>query len=141
MTLSLERANAKDDTKMGSERSFGLIFSAVFALISLIPLVHGAPFRLWALVISIAFLLPALVMPTLLSPLNRLWFRFGLLLHRIVNPLVLGFIFFAIIAPLGLVTRWAGGKLLTLGYDDEKPSYWERRNPPGPDAQSLRNQF
>ena len=141
MTSSLERANLKDDTKIGSERSFGLVFAAVFAVVALFPLVHGGHVRLWALVVAAIFLVLALAFPAALAPLNRIWFKFGLLLHRFVNPIILGFIFFVIITPLGVVTRWAGGKLLTLGYDSSATSYWERRVPPGPDSESVRNQF
>lgn len=79
--------------------------------------------------------------PSILAPLNKIWFRFGLLLHHIVNPVILGIIFFVIITPLGFITKLFGGKLLTLGYDKAAPSYWHRRNPPGPPVESVRNQF
>jgi hypothetical protein len=141
LTSSLERVTAKDDTKIGSEFSFGLVFAAVFAVIGLLPLVHGGHIRLWSLVVSLVFLIVALTFPRLLGPLNRLWFKFGLLLHHIINPVILGAIFFAIITPLGVITRWAGGKLLTLGYDSKAVTYWEKRTPPGPDPDSIRNQF
>ncbi|MCU0790898.1 MAG: SxtJ family membrane protein [Nitratireductor sp.] len=141
MSVSLERTSVKDDTKMGSNRSFGLVFAAVFAIIGLFPLLHGGSIRLWSLAISLAFLAVAYLIPQVLTPLNRLWFRFGMLLHHIVNPIILGFIFFVIITPLGVITRLAGGKLLSLGYDKKAESYWVRRDPPGPDPQSVRNQF
>jgi hypothetical protein len=126
---------------MGSNRSFGLVFAAVFALIGLFPLVHGGNVRWWALAISLVFLAVALTVPLVLSPLNRLWFKFGMLLHHVVNPVILGFIFFVIITPMGVLTRLFGGKLLTLGYDKTAPSYWHRRTPPGPEPESVRNQF
>jgi hypothetical protein len=126
---------------MGSNRSFGLVFAAVFALIGLFPLVHGGNVRWWALAISLVFLAVALTVPFVLSPLNRLWFKFGMLLHHVVNPVILGFIFFVIITPMGVLTRLFGGKLLTLGYDKTVPSYWHRRTPPGPEPESVRNQF
>jgi hypothetical protein len=141
MSVSLERTSMKDDTKMGTNRSFGLVFAAVFAIIGLFPLLHGGMVRLWSLGIALAFLIVALALPQLLTPLNRLWFRFGLLLHHIVNPVILGFIFFVIMTPLGVITRLAGGKLLSLGHDSKAKSYWVRRDPPGPDPQSIRNQF
>jgi Saxitoxin biosynthesis operon protein SxtJ len=136
-----ERTSIKDDTQMGSNKSFGLVFAAVFALISLFPLVHGGSIRMWPLPIALAFLAVALAMPSILSPLNRLWFKFGMLLHHVVNPLILGFIFFVIITPMGVATRLFGGKLLTLGNDKAAASYWHRRTPPGPEPESLRNQF
>lgn len=126
---------------MGSNRSFGLVFAVVFALIGLIPPLHGGSIRPWALYVSVAFLVVALLFPQALTPLNRLWFKFGLLLHHIINPVILGIIFFVIITPLGVITRLAGGKLLSLGYDKKAESYWVRRDPPGPDPQSIRNQF
>ena len=141
MTSSLERVAIKNDTKIGSEFSFGLVFTAFFALIGLVPLVHGGKIRVWSLVVSLAFLITTLTYPKLLGPLNRLWFKFSLLLHRIINPVILGVIFFAIITPLGVLTRKAGGKLLTLGYDPKASSYWEKRTPPGPDPGTIRNQF
>ena len=91
--------------------------------------------------VAAAFLAVALLFPAILSPLNKIWFRFGLLLHHIVNPVILGLIFFIIITPLGLVTKLFGGKLLSLGYDKTAPSYWNRRDPPGPPPESVRNQF
>ena len=118
-----------------------MVFAGVFAVIGLFRLIYGGAIRPWALIIALAFLVVALAAPRLLGPLNRIWFRFGLLLHRVINPLILGLIFFLIFTPLGAITRWAGGKLLTLGYDSSAKSYWERRNPPGPDPESIRNQF
>ncbi len=141
MSTSHERTSAKDDTKMGSNRSFGLVFAVVFTLVGLFPLVHGGPIRPWSLAVAAAFLAVALLFPAILSPLNKIWFRFGLLLHHIVNPVILGLIFFVIITPLGLVTKLFGGKLLSLGYDKSVPSYWNRRDPPGPPPESVRNQF
>jgi hypothetical protein len=126
---------------MGSNRSFGLVFAVVFALIGLFPIMHGGNVRWWAVGISLAFFAVTLTVPFVLTPLNRLWFKFGMLLHHIVNPVILGFIFFVIITPMGVATRLFGGKLLTLGYDKAAPSYWHRRTPPGPEPESVRNQF
>ncbi len=141
MSAVHERTSVKDDTQMGSNRSFGLVFAAVFALIGLVPPLHGGHIRWWSVAISLAFLAVAFVVPAVLSPLNRLWFKFGMLLHHVVNPVILGFIFFAIITPMGVITRLLGGKLLTLGFDKAASSYWHRRTPPGPDPESVRNQF
>jgi hypothetical protein len=141
MAVSHERLAADDDVRAGSDRSFGITFAVVFALIALFPLLHGGSVRLWALAVTAVFGGIALIRPSLLAPLNRLWFRFGMLLHKIVNPVVLGLMFFLIITPLAAVTRLFGGKLLTLGYDKSIPSYWHRRSPPGPEPDSVRNQF
>lgn len=113
----------------------------VFAIIGLFPLVHGGQIRLWALACAAIFAGVAFIWPAVLAPLNRLWFRFGMLLHKIVNPVVLGLMFFVLITPLALLIRLFGGKLMALGFDKSQPSYWVRRSPPGPEADSIRNQF
>lgn len=141
MVASHERLSADDDVRVGSNKSFGITFAVVFALIGLFPLLHGGGIRLWALGFSVAFLGLALLWPTVLAPLNRIWFRFGMLLHKIVNPVILGLMFFIIITPLAAIVRLFGGKLLSLGYDKSQPSYWNRRSPPGPEPESIRNQF
>ncbi len=142
MVASHERLTAEeDDVRSGSDRSFGIVFAVVFTLIALFPLLHGGSIRLWALPVAAVFAGVALVWPSLLAPLNRVWFRFGLLLHKVVNPLILGLMFFAVITPVAAITRMFGGKLLSLGYDKSQPSYWHRRSPPGPEPGSVRNQF
>lgn len=141
MVASHERLSAEEDVKSGSDRAFGITFAVVFTLIALFPLLHGGHIRLWALAGTAIFGGLAFLRPTLLAPLNRLWFRFGMLLHKIVNPLVLGLMFFAIITPVAAITRLFGGKLLSLGYDKSASSYWNRRSPPGPEPETIRNQF
>ena len=90
---------------------------------------------------SAAFLAAALVWPGVLAPLNRLWTRFGLLLHRLVSPLVLGVMFFLVITPMGLVMRALGKDPLRLQRDRAARTYWIDRQPPGPAPDSLNNQF
>lgn len=141
MTASHERLSPEEDVPMGSNRAFGITFAVVFALIGLYPLLHGGGIRLWALVCAAVFAILAFAWPSVLTPLNRVWFRIGLLLHKIVNPVILGLMFFIIITPLALVIRLFGGKLLPLAFDKPRPSYWTRRSPPGPDPESIRNQF
>ncbi|WP_119270105.1 SxtJ family membrane protein [Taklimakanibacter deserti] len=141
MSASHERIPTEDDARAGSDRSFGIVFAVVFALIGLFPLTHGGDIRLWALAGTLVFGGLAFLWPSLLAPLNRLWFRFGMLLHKIVNPLVLGLMFFVIITPVAAIVRLFGGKLLSLGFDKEARSYWHRRTPPGPAPETIRNQF
>lgn len=141
MVVSHERLTAEDDVRAGSNRSFGITFAVVFVLIGLFPLVHGGHIRLWALACAAVFAAFALIWPAALAPLNRVWFRFGMLLHKIVNPVVLGLMFFVVITPVGLFIRLFGGKLMALNFDKSQPSYWVRRSPPGPEADSIRNQF
>ena len=127
--------------KPGSERSFGLVFAGVFLLVALWPLVSRASPRLWAIAVAAAFALCAWLAPQVLAPLNRLWFRFGELLHRIVSPIALGVIFFGVITPYALVMRLFGRDELLLRKGSARPSYWVRREPPGPPPESFRNQF
>ena len=142
MAESHERLSRNDNLQPGSNRSFGITFAVVFAIIALLPLVlHGEAVILWALACSGVFLISALLFPSILAPLNRVWFKFGLLLHHVVSPVVLGLLFFVIFTPFALVVRLIGGKLLPLEKDKSAPSYWKRRDPPGPAPETVRNQF
>jgi hypothetical protein len=127
--------------EQSSPRGFGFVFAAVFALIGLWPLAGGEAVRVWALVLTAAFLVLALIRPSLLSPLNRLWLGLGVVLHRIVNPLVMGLMFFAVITPTALILRLMGKDLLHRRFSPDEGSYWIPREPPGPEPQSMRNQF
>jgi hypothetical protein len=133
---------ARDDSaQAGPNRSFGFLFAGIFALIGLLPLIFGGVPRLWAIVLAGVFLLAALVFPGVLAPLNRLWMRFGLLLHRIVSPVVLGIMFFGVITPIGLVMRLFGKDPLRLRLDKAADSYWIERTPPGPAPETFKDQF
>ena len=138
-----------DDVKIGSERSFGVVFAIVFTIVGLwptfklatLPAVSLGSARLWALAVAATFLLAAVAAPAVLRPLNVLWFKFGLVLGRVMNPLVMGVIFFLVFVPFGLVMRLFGKDLLRLRLDREAPSYWIRRTPPGPAPGTMRNQY
>ena len=124
-----------------SNLSFGLVFATFFILIGLWPLIHGESPRLWAVALSVTFFLVALAVPRALLPLNRLWTRFGRLLHAIVSPIALGIVFYCVVTPTGLILRLLGKDPLRLRVDRSAKSYWVMRTPPGPDAESLKNQF
>ena len=124
-----------------TDRAFGIVFTVVFGIIGCWPLFFGEGVHWWALGITLAFLICTLFRPSLLMPLNRLWARFGLLLHRIINPVVMGFIFYLAVLPTGLVMRLWGKDLLNLKLDPEAESYWVPREPPGPSPESIKNQF
>lgn len=128
-------------TAIGSEKSFGLVFGVVFLLISLTPLLRGAAPRWWALILATVFAVLAFWAPALLAPLNRVWFRFGLLLHRIVNPLIMALLYFGAVVPIGLILRAQGKDLLRLKRDRAAPSYWIARDPAGPARGSMSKQF
>jgi len=126
---------------MGSDRSFGLVFAGIFALIACWPaLRHGEAVRWWALGASLVFLGLSIFADERLAPLNRLWFKFGLALHTVIGPVVMGLLFFGAVLPVGLVLRAAGKDLLRLRPSDEI-SYWIRRDPPGPGPKSMSQQF
>ena len=118
----------KSKIKMSSNRNFGFVFFIVFFIISLWPLTNENPLRVWSIIIAIIFLILGLMNSKLLTPLNRLWFKFGILLSHIVSPIVLGFVFFIIITPTGIIMKMLGKDLLNKKYDDAKKSYWINRS-------------
>ncbi len=124
-----------------SDRSFGFVFAAVFTLIGLWPLMGGGQVRIWALGIAAAFAVVVLARPGLLAPLNRLWTRFGLLLHKVVSPLIMGMLFYLTVTPIGLLMRAFGKDPLRLRPDPDAASYWIERDPPGPPPETMKNQF
>jgi hypothetical protein len=130
-----------EEVRGSSDRTLGLVFAAVFVIIGTLPWFFGGPLRLWALIVGSAFAGVALFAPRLLGPLNWFWTRLGLVLHKIVSPVVLGIMFFLVITPMGVVMRWMGKDPLRLQLDKALLSYWLDRTPPGPKPDSLPNQF
>jgi hypothetical protein len=124
-----------------SDRSFGLVFAGVFAVVAVWPLTAGGSIRVWAAGCAAAFLAAALARPRLLAPLNRLWFRFGLALGRVTTPIVMAVVFFLAVTPTGLVMRALGKDLLRRRLDPAAKSYWIERTPPGPAPATMINQF
>lgn len=141
MAGSHERLSRAENVQPGSNRSFGIVFAVVFLIIALLPLWHGGSVLLWSLGFSAAFLAAAFLFPSVLAPLNHIWFKFGLLLHHVMSPVILGLLFFGIVTPFAFVARLFGAKLLTLDKDKSAQSYWQRRVPPGPAPETVRNQF
>jgi hypothetical protein len=132
----------RDEAVRGSsDRAFGLVFTTVFVLIGLLPWVFGRPVRTWSIVAAVLFLAVALAAPRILAPLNKLWLKFGLLLHRVVSPIVLGIMFFLVITPMGLLMKALGKDPLRLRFDRDASTYWIAREPPGPPADSFSDQF
>jgi len=124
-----------------SNRSFGLVFVGFCAVVACWRFIHGQS-HVWVFVAIAALLLAiSLFRPALLAPFNRLWFRFGLLLNRIVSPVLMAVIFFCVVLPTGLVIRATQKDPLKLKWDQAAPSYWISRIPPGPTPVSIRNQF
>lgn len=129
------------EIKMGSERSFGLVFCALFVIIAAYPLLGGNGIRLWSLAIAGAFLFTGLVIPKVLRPLNKLWFRFGLLLNRIVSPIVMGILFFLTVTPIGLLKRMGNADLLRQKFDPDATSYWIEVDREQAAQTSMKKQF
>jgi len=141
MATAIDPTSHAAALKPGSNRNFGFVFAAVFAVIALLPLWGGHPVRWWALIVAAVFALAALVKPDVLAPLNYVWFRFGMLLSRVMSPLVMGAVFFLCVTPLALLMRLFGKDPLALKYDRAAASYWIARTPPGPAPGSMKNQF
>jgi len=126
-----------DDIKIGSNRNFGIVFFTVFLIIALYPLINNEDVRIWSLVISLLFLILGLLKSKILTPLNKLWFKFGIYLGRIISPIIMGIIFFLVVTPIGFVMRLLGKDVLNLKYHNNK-SYWIEKN----DLKSkMKNQF
>ena len=126
-----------DDIKIGSNRSFGIVFFVVFLLIATYPLINGDELRLWSLIISIVFLFLGLVNSKILNPLNKLWFKFGIFLGKIISPLIMGIIFFLVVTPIGLLMRLLNKDLLNLKFNNNS-SYWIEKTEP---KSKMKNQF
>jgi len=125
-------------TQQSSEKSFGIVFSIVFLIIALYPLITSEGLRIWALVVSIIFFLLAFLAPKILVLPNKLWFKFGLLLGSIVAPIVMAFVYFVTVLPTGLIMRLLGKDLLKQKLDKNAKSYWVKRSEP---MGSMKNQF
>jgi hypothetical protein len=136
-----EELTRKHEVRGGSDRSFGLVLGAFFLLVALSPLRRHHPLRVWALVVSGAFLLLAVIRPSLLKQLNRLWTQLGVLLGRVVTPIVTAILFFVIFTPVGYLFRLRGKDPLRLKTDPGAGSYWIERQPPGPAPETMANQF
>lgn len=127
--------------KWGSDKAFGLVFGVVFILIGVYPLVNGALIRLWAMALACLFVVVALIRPALLAPLNRLWTRFGLAIHKVMSPIALLTVFGIAVLPTGLLMRALGKDLLRLRFEPEADTYWIDRQPPGRADQQMKKQF
>tara|TARA_Y100000389_G_scaffold69729_1_gene66420 strand:+ start:370 stop:753 length:384 start_codon:yes stop_codon:yes gene_type:complete len=120
-----------------SNRSFGVVFFIFFLIISLYPLLDNNVIRYWSLILSFIFLILGLINSKLLSPLNKLWFKFGIFLGKIISPFVMGVIFFIIVTPIGLFMRILKKDLLKLKFNN-KNSYWIEKSGP---KSKMKNQF
>ena len=113
---------------ISSNRSFGLVFFVVFLIIALWPLKYEEDIRLWSLVISIIFFILGVINSKLLTPLNKLWFKFGILLGSIVSPIIMGIVYFAVVTPIGVLMRLLGKDLLKTTKTKSISTYWMKRD-------------
>lgn len=139
--LTHEVVERSDDTKVGTDRNFGFVFAAFCAIIAGIQLwTSSGKHWLWLAAASVFGVL-ALVAPRTLHPFNVLWFKFGMLLHHVVSPIVLGLMFYMVFTPIGWWMRAFGKRPLNLRFDNKLGTYWILRKPPGPPPDSFNNQF
>lgn len=131
----------RDEVNPGSERAFGYTIAIILLIVSAFPLLHFSEPRIWPLPFAAALGAIGWMRPSLLRVPNKSWFRFGLLLHRILNPVVLGILFYLVITPVALLVRAFGGKLLPIAFDKSALTYWIVRDPHGPRPDSVRDQF
>ena len=141
MAETHEDLSRRQEVKASSNRSFGWVFAIVFLIIALSPLVSGGALRWWSLIVSGLVAVVTMTAPALLTIPNRLWLRFGLLLHRIVSPVALAIMFYGVLTPMGVLMRAFGKDPLRLRRGGSAESYWIKRDPPGPKPESMSNQF
>ena len=125
----------------GSDRSFGLVVTAVLTVTGLWPLFHQAGPRWWALAPGGVVLILSLLRPSVLHVPNLLWTRFGLLLSKLTNPIITGILYYLVFVPIGLLMRLRGKDMLPLRFDNKAVTYWIERRPPGPPPKTMANQF
>ena len=126
-----------DDIKISSNKSFGIVFFIVFLLISFYPLLDNESIRLWSFLVSLIFLILGILNSKILSPLNRAWFKFGVLLGKVISPIIMGIIFFLVVTPTGFIMRLLGKDVLNLKFSGVK-SYWIEKSGP---KSKMKNQF
>ena len=123
--------------KIGTNKSFGIVFFIFFLIISLWPIQYQNDIRLWSLFLSFFFLILGLMNSKILTPLNKIWFKFGIFLGKIASPLIMSVIFFVVVTPIGILMRVLKKDLLNLKYNKD-PSYWIKKNGP---KSKMKNQF
>ena len=126
-----------DDVKISSNRSFGIVFFIVFILIAFYPLINQGEIRIWSVFISLLFLILGIINSKILTPLNKVWFKFGIFLGKIISPIVMGLIFFLVVTPIAFLMRILNKDLLNLKFN-KNSSYWIKKTDP---KSTMKNQF
>lgn len=126
---------------LSSNRKFGIIFSLIFLFISIWPWLQlGKPVIVWLLIVAIIFALLALFAESSLGPLNRFWFRLGLMMHTFISPIIMAILFYCAVTPMAIILRIGRKDLLRL-HKTQTDTYWIKREPAGPLPGSMKNQF
>ena len=125
------------NNKLPTNRNFGIVFSIVFLIIAIYPLISSGDIRIWSLIVSIFFLFLGIFNSNLLSPLNKLWMKFGILLGNVISPIVMGIIYFLVVTPIGILLRLFRKDVLRLKNDDSN-TYWIKKDNMNND---MKNQF
>jgi len=117
----------KSKTEMGTNRSFGLVFFVFFLILSFLPIINGKSLNIWLFLASLLFLILGILNSKILTPFKKIWFKLGVFLGNIISPIVMGFIFFLVVTPTGLLLKVFGKDLLKIKYNKKKNSYWIKR--------------
>lgn len=136
-----ENFSREEANTAGSERSFGLVIASALGILAVLNWWHDGRSWPWTSMAALFFIAAAALYPSILKPLNRVWFKFGLLLHRIVNPVIMGLLFYGSVLPTGMIVRALGKDLLRLKFEPKADSYWIVREPPGPSPETMKDQF
>ena len=128
----------KEKIKMSSNKSFGIVFFVFFLILSLYPLLNKEKLNLLFLIFSLTFLILGILNSNILTPLNKVWFKFGIILGKIISPIIMGIIFFLVVTPIGLLMKILGKDLLKLKYNKKDNTYWIEKNGP---KSKMKNQF
>ena len=125
------------DIKIGSNRSFGVVFFVVFLLIGLWPILKGNEIRIWSIIISLIFFILGILNSKILTPLNKLWFRFGIFLGNFISPIIMGIVFFLVVTPTGLIMKLFRKDLINLRKNNSSTYWIEKKDI----KSSMKNQF
>jgi len=136
-----ESFSREENVVRSSERSFGVVIAAALGVLTVLNWWHDGRGWPWLAGVAVLFFAAGCFCPAVLRPLNWLWFKFGMLLHAVINPIVMGLLFYAAVWPTGLVMRALGKDLLRLRREPERGSYWIARHPPGPEPETMKDQF
>lgn len=131
----------QERAKRGSNKSFGTVFTIFFGIIMGITLWKNNPSWIYWMLASIITLSITILFPKILSPFNKVWYHFGILLSKFTNPIILGLLFFGAITPIGLILKAMGKDPLKLKFDSKLSTYWITRDPPGPEPRTMNRQF